>query len=141
MTTFTQKVIGIVSALSIVQGFAGLPANAKQSAFQRIESSAEFRDSLVGRPLMLNGEAIVLNEDGSFGGVFRGRNYRGNWNWNADYSTICLFSSVPIERYNCSIVEVNVHSHQVNFRRHPVQRVASDFFNHMPIFTSRFSYN
>ena len=141
MTTYTQKVFAIVAALSIVQGISGLTANAKQSAFQRIESVTDFRNSLVGRPLLLNGEAIVLNDNGTFGGVFRGRNYHGNWNWNAEYSTICLFSKAPIERYNCSIVEVDVRSQQVNFRRHPVQRVASDFFNHMPIFTSRFNYN
>lgn len=140
MTTFTKKLFGVFAALTIVQGASTLPAIAKQAAYQRIESSAALRDSLVGRPLSQNGEAIVLNADGSFGGTFRGRNYHGSWNWNAEYSTICIFSKVPIERYNCSIIEVDPQSQRVDFRRHPVQRVPSDFFNYMPIFSSNFSY-
>ena len=140
MTTYIQKLFGIVAALAIVQSATSLPANARQGEYQRIGNVSEFRDSLVDKPLMLNGEALVLGADGTFNGVYRGRNYQGNWNWNAEYDTICLFSKAPIERFNCSIVEINTKSQQVNFRRHPVQRVASDFLNYMPIFSSKFSY-
>jgi len=141
MTTYSQKLFGIVAALAVVQSASSLPASARQAAYQRINNVTEFRDSLVDKPLMLDGEAIVLGADGSFNGMFQGRNFYGNWNWNAEYSTICLFSKAPIERYNCSIVEINARLQEVKFRRHPVQRVPSSFFNYMPIFSSSFTFS
>lgn len=129
----TIKLLLLATAIQV----GSLHSVSADAGFERVTSSDELRMHIVGKQLSQNNTVLTINADYTFNGMYGGRETSGSWTWNAEYSTFCLFVKRPYERFNCRIIERSVDGNTaVNFRRHPIQRVPSAFFNNIPIFSA-----
>ena len=78
----------------------------------RIDSEAAFRSQVVGRTISLAGDentavSTVVRSDGTWSGIFRGKQVSGKWWWEDDYLCRSLIMDGTREPDNCGVWSVS----------------------------------
>lgn len=110
-----MKTICIFIALSL--GLTGCAErvdapSSQEEPLTRIDSEAAFRSQVVGRTISLAGDkdtavSTVVRPDGTWSGIFRGRQVSGKWWWEDGYLCRSLIMDGKREPDNCGVWSVS----------------------------------